>query len=89
MRRQRGNLSINQTEHLCCSTRDTYLWFSHRKDQLLHALLPDSRLPLLARDHHEIVTATTKGNHRLVGVCDQRVLKNESMASVKCAVKWI
>lgn len=68
---------------------EVYLRFRHCKDQLLHALLAGSSLPLLARDHHEIITTTTKGNHRLVGVCDQSVLKNKSIASVKSAVKWI
>lgn len=69
---------------LCKSTQETtYLWFCHGKDQLLHTLLPDARLPLLARDHHEIVAAATKGDHRLIGVRDQRVLKNESISQTE------
>lgn len=56
------------------NTTQIYLWFSHGKDQLLHTLLPDSGIPLLACDHHEIITVTTKGNHSLVRVRDQRVL---------------
>lgn len=82
-----GKLDLDCEHPQISQTQEAYLWFSHCKDQLLHALLPGSRLPLLACDHHEIVTVTTKGNHRLVGVRDQRVLKNKSIASVKCAVK--
>lgn len=54
--------------------RLTHLWFSHGKHQLLHAPPPNAWLSRLAGNHHEVVTTTAKGNHALVGICDQRVL---------------
>lgn len=45
-----------------------YLRFSHCKDELLRAFLPDAGLPLLAGDHHEVVTTAAKSDDRLVGV---------------------
>lgn len=53
---------------------DFYLRLHHREDQLLHTLLPNCRLPLLARDHHEIVATAAEGDHGLVRVCEQRIL---------------
>lgn len=51
-----------------------YLRFSHCKDELLRAFLPDAGLPLLAGDHHEVVATATKSDDRLVGVREQRIL---------------
>ena len=76
---------VSPSKHLLRCTQDTHLGFSYCKDQLLHTLLPSSRLPLLACDHHEIFPTTTKGNHRLVGVRDQGVLRNEGVTSVRFA----
>lgn len=63
----------------CRCVRLTHLWFRHRKHQLLHAPPPDTRLSLLAGDHHEVVTATAKGDHTLVGIREQRVLGSEDI----------
>lgn len=51
-----------------------YLRFSHSKDELLRAFFSDAGLPLLAGDHHEVVTTATKSDDRLVGVGEQRIL---------------
>lgn len=65
--------SFNKTD--LWFTQDIYLWFSHGKDQLLHTPFSKSRFTLLVRDHHEIITVTSEGNHRMVRIRDQDVLK--------------